>query len=88
MAQLATILPAYIAQRRWFRAKTRTIEKAEIEDVLAVSGTRSYIAMIRLDYTDGESDNYVLTLAPADASGSARKSDAIARYRTRIGCGR
>ncbi len=82
VAQLASILPEYIAQRRWFRAKTRTIQKAEIEDVLAVPGTQAYVLVIRLDYTDGEPDNYVLTLALSDRRSG---EDSIAGYRTRDG---
>jgi maltose alpha-D-glucosyltransferase/alpha-amylase len=84
VAQLAAILPAYVAQRRWFRAKTRSIEKLEIEDILTVPGTDAHIAVIRLDYTDGESDNYVLTLAPGNAS-AAQNTDTIAKYRTESG---
>jgi len=93
LAQLASILPEYIAQRRWFRAKTRSIQKAEIEDVLAVPGTQSYLLIIRLDYSDGEPDNYVLTLALNEAGmdhaalnpAAAQNQDALAKYRTEGG---
>lgn len=61
-AQLASLLPDFIARRRWFRAKARTIQKAEIEDVFPVIERRSYILVIRLEYTDGNSDEYVLAV--------------------------
>ncbi len=82
LAQLASTLPDYIAQMRWFRAKTRTIQKAHIEDVLAVPGTRAHVLVIRLDYTDGEADIYILTLTLSDGPLS---EDPVARYRTRTG---
>lgn len=86
VAKLAAILPAYVAQRRWFRAKTRSIEKVDVEDVLAVPEAESYILVIRLHYTDGESDNYVLTLAPSKSETAARSQDApLAKYRTETG---
>lgn len=84
LAQLASILPAYISERRWFRAKTRTIEKAVIEDVLSVPRMQSHILMIRLDYTDGESDHYVLTLGLSDTAVDTSQV-ALARYRADSG---
>lgn len=88
LSQLESILPEYIAQRRWFRAKTRTIERTEIEDVLSVPGTKAYILVLRLQYTAGEPDNYVLTLAFGEgAIGSVpgQSQDVIAKYRTGAG---
>lgn len=82
LAQLASLLPAYVAQRRWFRAKARTIQKIEIEDVLPVPGSGAHVLVIRLDYADGESDNYVLTLALSDQPSSEAP---LARYRTQQG---
>ena len=84
LAELASILPGFISQRRWFRAKTRTIEKIDIEDVLTLPGTESHIFVIRLGYTDGEADTYLLTVA-LSGSGLVQQQDLLARYRTSAG---
>jgi maltose alpha-D-glucosyltransferase/alpha-amylase len=88
LAQLGAILPDYVAQRRWFRAKTRTIQKAEIIDVLAIPATKSFILLLRLDYREGEPDTYLLTLALIEGAGAeaaTRNQDALAKYRTESG---
>jgi trehalose synthase-fused probable maltokinase len=81
LADLSSALPGFIAARRWYRAKTRTIQKAEIEDVVAIGYAGSQLLVIRLDYTDGNSDHYVLAITFAAGS----DSDAIANYKTETG---
>ncbi len=89
-AQLASLLPDFIARRRWFRAKARSIQKAEIEDVFAIVVGRSYILVVRLDYAEGNSDEYVLAITLGEirfGDGAAGErppegADVIATYRT------
>jgi maltose alpha-D-glucosyltransferase/alpha-amylase len=61
-AEIRSILPAFLQARRWFRAKARTIREVGIEDAIEVPGTGTHILVIRVDYTDGEGDHYVLPL--------------------------
>jgi len=87
--QLASMLPDFIARRRWFRAKARTIQRAEIEDVFPIVAGRSYILVVRLDYAESNSDEYVLAIAFSVVrfgDGAAGKrppegADVIATYR-------
>ena len=50
----------FIRTRRWFRSKTRSIEKAEIQDVIAIDGG-TQVLIVRLDYSEGDCDHYVVT---------------------------
>ena len=61
-SELAARLPQYIATRRWFRSKTRTIERAEIRDAMRVPETNCFLLFTRLHYAEGSEDDYVLTL--------------------------
>lgn len=57
----ASSLTEFIRGRRWFRSKTRNITNAEIEDVIALPGHTARFLVIRLDYSEGDCDNYVIT---------------------------
>jgi trehalose synthase-fused probable maltokinase len=52
-------LASFIQTRRWFRSKTRTITKAEVEDVFDFPIGR--ILIVKLEYAEGDSDHYVFT---------------------------
>ncbi len=90
ISKLESLLPQYIAARRWFRAKARTIQKAQVEDVIPTGEKQSYVLVIRLDYTAGHSDLYVVAVALGQitfGNGVADKrppagADVIATYRT------
>ena len=70
---LEGILATYLPQRRWFGSKTRTVKRLVIEDVLRL-GRRSAIpaafTMLRVEYDEGEAENFGLLLAavPADSA--------------------
>ncbi len=81
-SQLEPLLPDFISAQRWFRAKTRTIQKASIEDVLPVPDSGCYILVIRLDYTDGNSDNYILVYQAGDRGGANFRTDCSAQNST------
>ena len=66
-ADLAKLLPEYIAGKRWYRSKTRTIEKIEIADVIALPGTRAHLLVLTIRYVGGDSDHYLLALSIATA---------------------
>jgi len=67
-ATLNGMLPAFLRVRRWFRGQARTIRAAEIHDVVAFTKSRSYLLLIRVDYTEGEPEIYTLPLAVAEPS--------------------
>ena len=56
----ASSLAEFIRNRRWFRSKTRNIEKAEVVDIIDGPGS-AQILIVKLDYAEGDCDHYVLT---------------------------
>jgi maltose alpha-D-glucosyltransferase / alpha-amylase len=62
---LMRLLPAYIRARRWFRSKARRIKRVSVQDIvpLAMPAGEAALAMVNVDYTDGEPESYVLPLA-------------------------
>ena len=66
-AQNAPALAHFIRSRRWFRSKTRDIQQALIEDVIPVSN-RARILIVKLEYSEGDCDYYVLTDSGASSS--------------------
>ncbi len=68
--QLIAALPAYLRARRWFRSKARRIKSVALQDSIrvAVDGggvaeREACIAIFDVNYTEGESESYVLPLA-------------------------
>jgi maltose alpha-D-glucosyltransferase/alpha-amylase len=53
-----------VASRRWFRSKTRRIKSCAVLDAGALPGrpSQSYLALLRVDFVEGESETYVLPL--------------------------
>ena len=74
-ATLASVLPNYLRNRRWFGGKARTIQTVEITEVIPVSyrDTQAFITFLHVDYTEGLAENYVLPLAYASLSGSQQE---------------
>ena len=71
-ALLEQVLPGYIAQRRWFGGKSRTIRSAQITAMTPLPGTEAALAAVNVLYDDGSSDLYQLPLAMA-TDGEAEK---------------
>ncbi len=69
--KLADLLPAFIATRRWFRAKARTITRVLIEDVVPFAEYDSWLLVLLIEYAEGEADKYLLpvSLTAQDDSG-------------------
>jgi maltose alpha-D-glucosyltransferase/alpha-amylase len=64
-ATIDPMLPAFLRGRRWFRSKTRTIRLAEIHEVVAFPKSRSYLLLIRAEFTEGDPEFYTLALSVA-----------------------
>ena len=64
-ALLEQVLPQYIAQRRWFGGKSRTIRSAQMATVTSLPGMHSALAAVNVLYNDGTWDLYQLPLAMA-----------------------
>ena len=72
--QLLDILPAYLRARRWFRSKSRRIKVVSLHESIELpldnqangaTALDARLAMFDVEYTEGESETYVLPLAIA-----------------------
>ncbi|HZS53828.1 MAG TPA: putative maltokinase [Bryobacteraceae bacterium] len=60
-AHNASSLLEFIRSRRWFRSKARNVEKAEIEDVIAIPNSPARVLLVRIEYAEGDCDHYLVT---------------------------
>jgi maltose alpha-D-glucosyltransferase/alpha-amylase len=62
--RLEALLPAYLERRGWFAGRTRRLLATRVVEAIAVPlpEARAYLAMVRVDYADGEPDTYLLPL--------------------------
>ncbi len=67
-ARLVGVLAQVLPSRRWFGGKARTIRGAEMIEVVPIISDpwKVYVTLIRVDYTDGGPDTYVVPLAYAE----------------------
>jgi maltose alpha-D-glucosyltransferase/alpha-amylase len=72
--QLEAALPAYIAERRWFQSKSRSIVGCHVVDVVPLPVGRpdrrppvGYLAVVQVELDFGSPEQYVLPLAFATA---------------------
>jgi maltose alpha-D-glucosyltransferase/alpha-amylase len=81
-AKLEGLLPAYLATRRWFGAKARTIRAAKIMEAIPVDRTL-VIVFIELTYTQGEAETYLVPLATlaVDRTSGIEAAHLVARLR-------
>jgi maltose alpha-D-glucosyltransferase/alpha-amylase len=84
--KLENILPQYIQGRRWFGGKARSIHSVEVDEVIPIpqEDPQAVLALIRVEYTEGESETYLLPLRYIPAEQCANLWDspaAIARIR-------
>ncbi|MFA9562835.1 MAG: alpha-amylase family glycosyl hydrolase, partial [Nitrospirota bacterium] len=84
--KLENILPQYIQGRRWFGGKARSIQSVEVDEVIPIpqEDPQAVLALIRVEYTEGESETYLLPLRYIPAEQCANLWDspaAIARIR-------
>ncbi len=64
-ALLEQVLPGYIAQRRWFGGKSRTICAVQMASVTPLPGEEAALSNVNVIYEDGTSELYQLPLAMA-----------------------
>ena len=69
---LNNLVPLFLKARHWFRERNRTIRIAEITDVIPFFRSKSYLLLIRVEYSDGDPELYTVPVAllmgePADA---------------------
>ena len=57
-----SILRGYIVRQRWFGGKSRTVAAIRIEDWAVFNKGVSALALIEVQYAEGESDTYLITL--------------------------
>jgi len=64
---LGAALLGYVRKCRWFSGKARYIQSSEIEDVIAIpyANATAHIILIRIDYSEGEPENYLVPVTPA-----------------------
>ncbi len=79
-APINRVLPSYLAERRWFRDKSRRIRSTEIRDVIAVPAPASrtpvgHLAVVDVNLDQGLPETYVLSLGYAgeDEAAEIRK---------------
>ncbi|MDE3174047.1 MAG: maltose alpha-D-glucosyltransferase [Gemmatimonadota bacterium] len=65
VAGLEAVLPEYLAQRRWFGGKSRTLKSARIVERIPFpyADTDAAIAFVECAYTEGAPERYLLPLA-------------------------
>jgi maltose alpha-D-glucosyltransferase/alpha-amylase len=57
-----TVLRDYLVRQRWFGGKSRVITGTKIEDWAIFNNGTSALAFVAVQYADGESDTYLVTL--------------------------
>jgi maltose alpha-D-glucosyltransferase/alpha-amylase len=70
---LEAVLPAVLKTRPWFRGRRRTVQWAEVVETLGVRDD-AVLAFVRVEYTEGEAETYVVPLALA----AGAEADAVA----------
>ena len=75
--RLREVLPAHVATRRWYRSKAKTISEIDVEDVLVLEGTQSYLLILKISYADGASDYYNLPVSIARGHSETRDESII-----------
>ncbi|HEV2359803.1 MAG TPA: maltose alpha-D-glucosyltransferase [bacterium] len=77
---LTDVLSTYVRGRRWFGGKGRVVRGVEIQNAVRLplgADASAYLALLRVDYVEGDPDVYALPLAfvPAGAGADAVRRD-------------
>ncbi|MGD0668037.1 MAG: maltose alpha-D-glucosyltransferase [Bryobacteraceae bacterium] len=59
------VLPEYLPKQRWFGGKARRIRATRIADWMALPESPAVLALVEIDYEQGEPDTYLLPLGLA-----------------------
>jgi maltose alpha-D-glucosyltransferase/alpha-amylase len=91
---LEDALPGFLREARWFGAKTRRIKSAEVVETIPVATDGSkpigVIAIVSVDFAEGDPETYVLPLACATVEHTRELAEwnpraVVARLQTREG---
>jgi maltose alpha-D-glucosyltransferase / alpha-amylase len=84
-AALERALIRYLRTRRWFSGKARTIAAAVVRERVALPNDAGVLAIVDVEFTDGEPQRYVVPLAVVHArraeEAEARATTTVARLR-------
>ena len=84
VAQLESVLPGYITQQRWYRAKTQTIQCISVSDVVQISA-QGFILLLDVQYPGSRSNTYMLALVVQPSNASSGSAEPIATFHTAAG---
>jgi maltose alpha-D-glucosyltransferase / alpha-amylase len=78
---LTAVLADFLVSRRWFQGKAKTIRAITVDDTvrIAADGTDSRIALLRVEYIEGDPETYALPLALASADRAAASLQEVPR---------
>jgi maltose alpha-D-glucosyltransferase/alpha-amylase len=64
-ARIEGVLPGFLRTRRWFGGKARRIKEVEVVEAVPVAVGRAtdFLTLVRVDYTEGDPETYVVTLS-------------------------
>ena len=71
ITELEPLLPGYIASRRWFRAKTKTIARVVVQDVVQTTSGNFLLLVLGVEFAEGDRDAYLLPLSVSAPDGDA-----------------
>jgi maltose alpha-D-glucosyltransferase / alpha-amylase len=73
-ALLEELLPEYLSSRSWFAGQQRTMQRVSIQNSLQATPARDgmCVLLVRVEYTEGESETYVIPLAFVPDGGEHR----------------
>ncbi len=73
-AGIEGVIPAFLRSRRWFGGKARRIKELEIVEAIPVPAGRAthFLTLVRVDYSEGDPETYVVTLGFATGAQAAR----------------
>ncbi|QWR78547.1 putative maltokinase [Candidatus Magnetomonas plexicatena] len=69
------VLPSYLTSCRWFAGKARKVQDVEIIEDILINGNSAHILLIRITYSDGLPEIYLLPVSFAAASESKQLLD-------------
>ncbi|MGH2635918.1 MAG: maltose alpha-D-glucosyltransferase [Actinomycetota bacterium] len=80
---LEDALPGFLRQARWFGGKARRIKSAEVVDTIPVAAdgaqVAAVIAIVSIEYAEGDPDTYVLPLTCASVEHTGELLESFAR---------
>jgi maltose alpha-D-glucosyltransferase/alpha-amylase len=71
-ARLRRVLPGFLLDRRWLRTRWRNLRSVEVLDRVPIPPTSGHLLVIRVNYSEGDPDFYVLPVAVATGERAAQ----------------